>query len=115
MKSLFSSVIPSVAVGVARENSDGSQQSVNVPGLTLAEVQKKHDLTFDTLIMDIEGAECDLLKEIEPYLGQFDLLIFEQHPSILSREQLDEINALLQKNKLSLIDESGDTVVWRKS
>ena len=101
--------------GIARENSDGSQQSVSVPGLTLADVQKKHKLTFDTLIMDIEGAEYNLLKEIEPYLDQFDLLIFEQHPSILSREQLDEINALLQKNKLSLVDESGDTAVWRKN
>ena len=100
--------------GLAPTNSDGSQQSVSVPRVTLADMQKKHNLTFDTLIMDIEGAEYSLLKEIEEQLDQFELLIFEQHPRILSHKQLTEIEALLRRYG-SLVDQRGDTVVWRRN
>ena len=99
--------------GIINKNSDGTDQSVVVQGITFDALQKKHNLTFDTLVMDIEGAEYNLLKEINPYLNQFELIIFEQHPSILNHDQLQEINQLLLQNNFVLTEESGDTVVWK--
>lgn len=100
--------------GIVDKNSAGTQESVMVPGIAFPGLQAKHQLTFDTLVMDIEGAEYELLREISDHLKQFRLIIFEQHPTILSNSQLKEINTLLEQNGLSLVDESGDTVVWKR-
>ena len=100
--------------GIINKNDSGKQQAIKVKGVTLADLQEKHHLTFDTLVMDIEGAEYNLLKEIEPYLPQFQLIIFEQHPTILDSDQLQEIDSILERNNFSTVDESGDTVVWKK-
>ena len=84
--------------GIIDKNSNGSDNSVIVKGITFDQLQKKHNLKFDTLVMDIEGAEYELFKEIDDFLHQFNLILFEEHPKILSQEQMDEINRVLEKN-----------------
>jgi FkbM family methyltransferase len=70
-------------------------QSMRVKGCTLAELQAKEG-PFDTLIMDIEGAETQVILESDDWKAM-RLIILEWHPSIITienvtagRKRLDE-------------------------
>lgn len=91
-------------------------QQVAVQGITLSELEAKHNLMFDTLIMDIEGGELDFLQSNRDKLGQFRQVFLEVHPfgGMLTEEEVATCEALMQEAGLSLTKRDGIFQIWEK-
>ncbi|MFN0014158.1 MAG: FkbM family methyltransferase, partial [Saprospiraceae bacterium] len=74
-------------------------------------------IKFDTLIMDIEGAELDFLRENHEWLRQLNTVITEihKHPDYLSEAEVSECKSILEKAGLRLEVEDGLTWVLKRS
>ena len=81
------------------------------PTVTLQELRRRHDLTTFSLVMDIEGAEYDLLlSELELLEVHCPLLIVEFHESGLrAGEYSDEID----ESEFELVDGLEEVCVYR--
>ncbi|OHX66920.1 FkbM family methyltransferase [Flammeovirga pacifica] len=71
--------------------------TVEVEGITPHQIQEKYNITFDTLIMDIEGGELHILSQFKEFIGGLKRVYFEIHPfsNILTQEQADECERIL--------------------
>jgi len=89
-----------------------SPTKVVVPGKTVAELERAHEIKFDTLIMDIEGAELDFLRENRDWLRQLNTVIAEihEHPEYLSADEAAECKTILEHAGLRL--EVADGMTW---
>lgn len=85
---------------------------ISVPGTTLADLERTHQIKFDTLIMDIEGAELEFLRENRQWLRQIDTVFMEIHPHAdnLSDEEVAECRQILEEAGLRLVVTDG--LVW---
>jgi FkbM family methyltransferase len=52
--------------------------SSKIPSFTLAEIEKKYGLHFNTLVADCEGFLCDFFEENPHFYDQLELIIFEK-------------------------------------
>ncbi|MBD0403393.1 FkbM family methyltransferase [Flammeovirga sp. EKP202] len=75
-----------------------SAQKVEVEGITPEELEKKYNLKFDTLIMDIEGGELQFFRDFQPFLKTLKSIYFEIHPfeNILTLEEAEECESILK-------------------
>ncbi|WP_405208866.1 FkbM family methyltransferase [Aquimarina sp. LLG6339-5] len=89
---------------------------VNIPGITFDSLQEKYNLTFDTLIMDIEGGELDLFRSQKLEIEKFKMIFFEVHPfaGILTNEEAQECEDILSSLNFKLIKRDGHFQVWEK-
>lgn len=89
-----------------------SPTKVLVPGKTVAELERAHAIKFDTLIMDIEGAELEFLRENRDWLRQLNTVIAEihEHPDYLTNEEVAECKIILEQAGLRL--EVVDGLTW---
>lgn len=71
-------------------NSDGGRisghEGVPVPTRDLFDIEAAYGLSFDTIVMDIEGAEVGFIAEYEAILPRINTMIVEFHPSIVGDE-----------------------------
>ncbi|MDX2135743.1 MAG: FkbM family methyltransferase [Saprospiraceae bacterium] len=83
-----------------------SGKAITVPGKTVAALEKKYGLAFDTLILDIEGAELDFLRENSAWLRQVHTVIMEVHPHAenLSDQEVAECRQILLDAGLPVIE-----------
>ena len=81
--------------------------------LTYEQIQNKHSISFDTLIMDIEGAEYEVLKSIN--YKKIKLIIVEFHPNLIGDFKVRELNHVLEKNSFELKERLSNVDVWKKS
>ncbi|MBB3700693.1 FkbM family methyltransferase [Flammeovirga yaeyamensis] len=74
-----------------------TSQKVEIEGVTPEQLQEQFNVTFDTLIMDIEGGELPLLSNFKEFIGGLKRVYFEIHPfnNILTQEQADECEQIL--------------------
>ena len=91
-----------------------TKNSIEVDGITLEELQTQNAIIFDTLIIDIEGAELEFFQE--NCLSNFNKIIIEFHegPSHLNKDQLLECKQILNNNNLHLVEKLNDVEVWIK-
>ena len=91
-----------------------TNNSIEVDGITLEELQAQNAIIFDTLIIDIEGAELKFFQE--NCLSNFNKIIIEFHegPSHLNEDQLLECKQILINNNLHLVEKLNDVEVWLK-
>ena len=82
-----------------------------VKSYSLKDLEKKIGLIYNTLIMDIEGGEVEVIKEIE--LNSFSKLIFEIHFDRFSKNYIIIKNELL-KNNFKLQETYGKVEYWRR-
>ena len=94
-----------------RRKAEGAVQ-ISVPGKTIADLERTHQIKFDTLIMDIEGAELEFLRENRRWLRQIDTVFMEIHPHAdnLSDEEVAECRQILAETGLHLTVTDG--LVW---
>jgi FkbM family methyltransferase len=75
------------------DNSDGGRISsghgVPIATRDLSEVEISRGLAFDTIVMDIEGAEIAFLAEYEVILPRIATIIVEFHPKIVSQNDIE--------------------------
>ncbi|MCB0532407.1 MAG: FkbM family methyltransferase [Lewinellaceae bacterium] len=100
---------PSIGESSARRKS---LKKISVPGRTIAQLEQKHQLQFDTLIIDIEGAELDFFRENKTWLRRLNTVILETHPhpEMLSDEEVAECRNILEEAGLHLRVQAGP--VW---
>ena len=79
--------------------------------LPIKDLEKKIGLIYNTLIMDIEGGEVEVIKEIE--LNSFSKLIFEIHFDRFSKNYIIIKNELL-KNNFKLQETYGKVEYWKR-
>ncbi|HLP92734.1 MAG TPA: FkbM family methyltransferase [Saprospiraceae bacterium] len=93
-----------------------SAEQITVTGKTVAQLEQQYGLTFDVLIMDIEGGELGFLRENREKLEQFNVVFMEihPHPEILSAEDVAECLAIMEAAGLQkVVDEANFWVMVR--
>jgi FkbM family methyltransferase len=87
-------------------------KKISVPGCTIGDLEQKHGLRFDTLIIDIEGAELVFFRENKTWLQHLNTVIIETHPhpEILSDQEVAECLEILEGAGLHLRVQAG--LVW---
>jgi FkbM family methyltransferase len=102
----------SIVSGSLLQGAAGTATRTKVQGKSFDEIQRSHNIKFDTLIMDIEGGEHEFLTQNKSISTQLNLLIIENHPHILSQKQIDEYEALLLASGLVVAETVDTTKVW---
>jgi FkbM family methyltransferase len=87
-------------------------EKISVRGKTVADLEQTHNLKFDTLIMDIEGAELGFLRENRQWLKQLHTVMLEihPHPELLSDDEVAECRTILESAGLS--NRVVDGLIW---
>lgn len=92
---------------------DGSD-SVAVPCRTVKELEQKHG-AFNTLVMDIQGAEIDVLKMTGDLLNHYRLLIIEWHESITGVQTVKDSRAMLERYGFTMSRQIGSVEAWERA
>lgn len=104
----------SIVSGSILPGNNGAKK-VSVVGRSFEEIESQHRIRFDTLIIDIEGAEYLFFSENASNFAQVDLIIIENHPHLLSKSQIDQYEAQLLQSGFSMIEEIETSKVWKRS
>ncbi len=93
-------------------NRRQSLEKISVSGKTLADLERKYDLKFNVLMMDIEGGELDFLRENGEKLTELDVIFMEVHlhPDVLSKEDIAECLSIVSNAGFERVVE--DTNFW---
>lgn len=102
--------IHDLIVGGSANRQTGNK--VTVPVLTVEEIETKHNLKFDTLIMDIEGGELAFIEENPQFLGQLQMVIMEVHPFIIGEEAIERCHARMIESGLTLVYHEAIQEIW---
>lgn len=93
-------------------NRRHSDTAIEVPGKTIADLEQQYEMSFDALVMDIEGGELEFLRQNREKLKTLNVIFMEvhPHPEILSQQDVAECLDILQKSGFELILD--DTNFW---
>jgi FkbM family methyltransferase len=91
---------------------ESDREKISVKSITIDKLSEKHNLAFNTLIMDIEGFEYNFL--LENKINFFSKMIIEFHPDILGDQKITECKNILLNNSFKLEDKIGQVEVWIK-
>lgn len=85
----------------ADKNSDSGRVSeaggVAVPVRDLLDIEAAHGLSFDTIVMDIEGAEIEFIAEYELILPRINTMVIEFHPGFVGEDKTEEARQRLMR------------------
>ena len=98
-------------------NIDGSRRGEHglpIPTRTFEYLEKHHQIQFDTLVMDIEGAESEFLLENRAILERMQLIVIEFHPGALGETQVGVLREVLIGCGLEKVDQRLTTEVYRR-
>jgi FkbM family methyltransferase len=85
---------------------------VEVPVLSIDYLETQHAMKFDTLVMDIEGGEFELLRENASRLRTINTAIIEFHEDLIGQTNTEQLYQLLSDAGLCKTDELLTTQVW---
>jgi FkbM family methyltransferase len=92
-----------------------SGQMIECVGTRIEELERKHDLRFDFLVMDIEGAEYEVITNNLRYLKErIRGIILEKHPDVVGQEKIQEYEGLLRDNGFEKIKTLGHVDFFRQ-
>ncbi len=94
-----------------------SNEKYNIEGISIAELETEFKLKFDTLILDIEGAEYELFKETDFSKLHISTIIFELHDfnRVLTPKQVKVIKNSLTRYGYMLIEAIGNSQIWKRN
>jgi FkbM family methyltransferase len=99
--------------------SDGGQVSElegsPVRTRDLPDLESLHQLSFDTIVMDIEGAEIRFIQEYERVLSRINTMIVEFHPQIVGQGAVEEAKARLGAAGLRPVDKMLDVEAFTRT
>ena len=84
----------------------------HIKGITVPEIEFEFGFSFDTLIMDIEGDELNVLLMTD--LSKINLLIIEFHFDVLGQEGHTQLVNYMTQAGFSLIETRGDVECWKR-
>jgi FkbM family methyltransferase len=103
---------PLFVVGGTYQRESGRE--VRVPGRSILELNERYG-PFTTLIMDVEGAELDLLQGSSSLLQQFRLIILETHAWAIGEGGVQLCREILTAAGLTLQERAGATEAWLRT
>lgn len=86
---------------------------IEVIGISVEEIERKYQITFDTLIMDIEGGEVDFIKKNSSFLKRLKTIFIEIHGFLKDTEYLYCMNTLEMLGFKNVLSRNG-CFVWVK-
>lgn len=89
---------------------------ITVKGVDIDFLKAKYNIEFDTLVMDIEGGELDLIKNFKESLSSFKRIFLEVHPfaNILTEEEAKTCENILESIGFYLLLRDGNFQIWNK-
>jgi FkbM family methyltransferase len=102
---------------VIAANMDGSKiggSGLAVPTRTLEYIESKYGLNFDALVMDIEGAENDFIRENREALQRMEFILVEFHPSVIGETEVSILRGILIECGLQKVDQKLTTEVYQR-
>jgi FkbM family methyltransferase len=82
---------------------------------TPLELEKKYELEFNFIVMDIEGAEQSFIPEFKDYLSKnIRGIIFEEHPDVVSLETRKSYANTLTAIGFHKVDQMGNVSCYLK-
>ena len=99
---------------VGGSNKRKTPNKRKIDGVSIDFLEKKYDIEFDTLIMDIEGGELDLLRDNKQKISMFKRVFFEVHSfnGTLTKEEGFECESILTDLGFNLIVRDGNFQIW---
>lgn len=106
--------IHDLIVGGSSKRKTGSR--IEVKGVGFDQLARKYGFKFDTLIMDIEGGELDLLRNFKDDISTFESIFVELHPfaNILTKEEAKECENILVSLGFTNTIRDGHFQIWTK-
>lgn len=106
----------SAKIAIARnmDSSTVGHEGVAVPTMALEELEAKHGLTFDAIVMDIEGGEASFIAENADKLRRVRFLMVEFHPSLIGEGAVAHLRGLLAGAGLKKTDAMLATEVYTR-
>lgn len=91
-----------------RDNYNNKKKKIKINVLKLPELIKKHNVTFDFIIMDIEGGELDFLEENKDYIkNNVKYLLIEIHEFIMYKGYEKKCLDIIKESNMKLIKKDG--------
>jgi len=89
---------------------------IEVEGTDFTKLSNKYGFEFDTLIMDIEGGELNLLRNFKDDIAKFDNIFMEVHPfaNILTQDEAQECEDILSSLGFNILVRDGNFQIWSK-
>lgn len=93
-----------------------TQSKINIKGFDIKHYEKKYNIKFDTLVMDIEGGELELIKTFKDTLSNFKTLFIEVHPfgNMLTKQEVKTCEDILSSIGFNLTKRDGNFQIWNK-
>lgn len=88
--------------------------AVRVPVTTVEQLEARHHVCFDALLMDIQGGEHAFIAENPDLLRRCRCVILEQHPHIIGPAAADAVRAQLRAFGLRLAAASSLVEAWQR-
>ena len=89
-----------------------SKNKINPKSYSISEIENKYKIHFNVLVMDIEGAEIDLIRDFD--LSKFEKLIIEFHPGKTKESEIKSCKLLLLSYGLKMIEHKNNVEFWKK-
>jgi FkbM family methyltransferase len=87
-------------------------EGVSVPTVALEELERDTGLSFDALVMDIEGGEAAVIDENPAWFDRLRFLLIEFTPSALGVHGVSQLREKLVARGLRHIDTMMATEIW---
>jgi FkbM family methyltransferase len=106
---------PRMSVGLVMDSNQVANTGVEVPALSIEYLESTYAMRFDALVMDIEGAEYNVLRENANHLPSLNTAIIEFHPWLIGEARTAQLYRLMSEAGLRKVDEMLSTQVWLRA
>jgi FkbM family methyltransferase len=89
-----------------------ASKGISVPTVTLEKLERDTGLSFDALVMDIEGGEAAVIDENPALLDRLRFLLVEFTPTAIGAHEVSRLREKLVAHGLNHIDTMMATEVW---
>lgn len=89
---------------------------ISIQGMTPEDIEEKYRMRFDTLIMDVEGGEVELIRIYKDWIAKLNTIMVEMHPNIIEDEGKirETISTIENYCELKLEKRKGQSYLFRK-
>lgn len=89
-------------------------RKIQVRTTSVSDIEREHDLCFDTLFVDIEGGEQNLFRENPDFIARLSCIVIEFHPKIIGIAACEEIRTKFRAAGLVLRRAIGTAEAWQR-
>ena len=103
-----------LAIAADMDSSRIGCGGLKVPTRTVEYIEASHHMRFDALVMDIEGAESEFIRQNAAILRQVRFIMVEFHPSIVGEAEVSALRKTLMDCGLEKAGQRLETEVYKR-